>query len=245
MKEDKIQIINKTQLSPDKEFERHIFHRDQFAHYLRWSFILRQCSRDEIILDIGCGTANLAETLYRNRYKPKLYIGTDLRKKTLENNSLKKFNFDAKFIYNDLRYDTLPVYKYTKICCFEVLEHFEKKYIDKALSSMVEVMQVDTLLYISTPSFNGKKAQNHVNEYTFDEFKTILSRHFVIKSIYGTFASKNDLMKVMDDKHINIYEALSEYYDNNMMSVIFAPLYAEASRNCMWVLMKKNESSRK
>ena len=32
---------NKTQLHPEQIFEKHIFHRDQFAHYLRWNYILK------------------------------------------------------------------------------------------------------------------------------------------------------------------------------------------------------------
>ena len=31
---------NTTQLDVDKAFEKHIFRRDMFAHYLRWSFVL-------------------------------------------------------------------------------------------------------------------------------------------------------------------------------------------------------------
>ena len=39
-------LPNWTQLNPETAFERHVFHRDQFAHYLRWTHLLK-------IIDIG------------------------------------------------------------------------------------------------------------------------------------------------------------------------------------------------
>ena len=63
---------NITQLSPDVTFEKHVFHRDQFAHYLRWTHVLKRAKIGMNILDFGCGTGNLAEVLYRNRYKGRL-----------------------------------------------------------------------------------------------------------------------------------------------------------------------------
>jgi hypothetical protein len=32
---------NTTDLDPEATFERHVFHRDQFAHYLRWTHVLK------------------------------------------------------------------------------------------------------------------------------------------------------------------------------------------------------------
>ena len=50
---------NCTQLTPQQEFERHIYHRDQFAHYLRWTHVLRDARIGQTILDFGCGTGVL------------------------------------------------------------------------------------------------------------------------------------------------------------------------------------------
>ena len=58
---------NTTDLRPDQAFERHVFHRDQFAHYLRWTHILKEAKIGESIVDFGCGAANLLEVLYRNK----------------------------------------------------------------------------------------------------------------------------------------------------------------------------------
>ena len=59
---------NCTQLTPQQEFERHIYHRDQFAHYLRWTHVLRDARIGQTILDFGCGSGEMLEVFYRNRY---------------------------------------------------------------------------------------------------------------------------------------------------------------------------------
>ena len=171
-------------------------------------------------------------------FKPEYYRGIDVRKITLNKNKEKKFNFKADFSYCDIR-ETKPTnYHYTKICCFEVIEHFEKKHINKVLENIKNAMNYNTILYLSTPNFNGQNANNHIYEYTYAELKNILKKYFKIEEIYGTFASKRDLLKVISPAHKCVYDELEAYYDNNIMSVLFAPLYAENSRNCMWVLKK-------
>ena len=74
---------NTTDLDPQTTFERHVFHRDQFAHYLRWTHILKEAKIGEKIVDFGCGKGNLLEVLYRNKFKCKHYIGIDIREKTI------------------------------------------------------------------------------------------------------------------------------------------------------------------
>lgn len=77
------EIYNKTQLHPENCLERHVFHRDQFAHIFRWTHVLKRAELGMNILDVGCGSGNLAELLYRNRYKSDLYLGLDIRKQTI------------------------------------------------------------------------------------------------------------------------------------------------------------------
>ena len=55
--------------------EEHVFHRDFFAHYMRWTHLLRYVNKDTKVLDFGCGETNLAITLWANRHIPKVYKG--------------------------------------------------------------------------------------------------------------------------------------------------------------------------
>lgn len=128
---------NTTDLSPDKAFERHVFHRDQFAHYLRWTHILKEAKIGESIVDFGCGQANLLEVLYRNRFKQKSYVGIDIREKTIEAAREKFKNVDwAQFFVADLVKPYLDFSQFNgdKVCSFEVLEHVGKQNGDIFLS---------------------------------------------------------------------------------------------------------------
>lgn len=75
---------NTTDLDPVTTFERHVFHRDQFAHHLRWTHILKEAKIGETVVDFGCGKGNMLEVFYRNKFKCKKYIGIDIRKQTIE-----------------------------------------------------------------------------------------------------------------------------------------------------------------
>jgi tRNA A58 N-methylase Trm61 len=81
---------NTTQLNPDTSFERHVYHRDQFAHYLRWTHILKLAKIGQKTLDFGSGSGSLAEVFYRNRFKQSKYFGLEYREKTV-NEANKKF----------------------------------------------------------------------------------------------------------------------------------------------------------
>ena len=83
---------NLTQLNPETTFERHVFHRDQFAHYLRWTHVLKKAKIGQRILDYGSGSGNLAEVFYRNRFKCERYVGLEFRGKTVEEANNLDFN---------------------------------------------------------------------------------------------------------------------------------------------------------
>ena len=126
---------NTTQLTPQDAFERHIYHRDQFAHYLRWSHVLKNARIGQTILDFGCGSGEILEVFYRNRYRPKKYLGLDIRAKTIAENSDKFRNLDfAEFRQADLCQSELDLgMTFDIVTCFEVIEHIGHKNADNFL----------------------------------------------------------------------------------------------------------------
>jgi cyclopropane fatty-acyl-phospholipid synthase-like methyltransferase len=245
---------NTTDLDPESTFERHVFHRDFLAHFHRWSHILKVAKKDDIIVDFGCGSANLAEVLYRNRFKPKKYTGFDIREKTI---AIAKKKFEkVPWVHlrtADLLDDDLDMgwssLNADKVVSFEVIEHVGKQNVDTFLQNFRDCGHSDATYYLSTPNYDEKvgAADNHtydsgdgrgkaVQEFEHLELKHHIEKYFEIADMYGTFASVKDYKKLMNPAELQIYTRLSQYYDSNVVSNLMAPLFPSQSRNTLWVL---------
>lgn len=247
------QIYNKTQLTPQQEFERHIYHRDQFAHYLRWSHILKIAKVGQTILDFGCGSGEMLELFYRNKFRPKQYLGLDIRTQTVNENNEKFAKLDfAEFRQMDLCSEIDLGQTFDIITCFEVMEHIGHENADTFLDNIAYHCDENTRVYLSTPNYDPKvgAAKNHllgpneeVGEWDHFELQDKLSEYFDIEAKYGTFASMKDYKEeIAGDWRQAMFDELKKYYDVNMISVIMAPLIKpEHARNCLWVLKAKQE----
>jgi cyclopropane fatty-acyl-phospholipid synthase-like methyltransferase len=229
---------NITQLNPDTAFKKNVFHRDQFAHYLRWTHVLKVANMNSKILDFGCGSGNLYEVLYRNRYSPK-YLGLDIRKITIKKNSEKfpKAEFQTADLVGEVNVGT----DWDIIASFEVVEHVQKINVPAFLDNIKKHCNKSTIVLLSTPCYDEKvgAAQNHIyaggpQELTFNELKKLLEERFEIEAVYGTFASQKDYKPHMNEWQTKVFEELTKYYDQDLVSVIMAPLFPEYSRNCLW-----------
>lgn len=246
---------NTTDLDPVTTFERHVFHRDQFAHYLRWSHIVKEAKIGETVVDFGCGKGNMLEVFYRNKFKCKKYIGIDIRKQTIESAKEKFKPVDwAEFYADDLIYPSVDYTQFQgdKVCSFEVAEHVGKQNIDLFLQNMQKCGHQNATYYISTPNYNENvgAAGNHtydsgdgrgiaIHEFDHKELEEHIKKYFTIEKKYGTFASIRDYKHLLNDWQVQMFESLKEYYDSNLLSVIMAPFFPEQSRNTLWILKNK------
>lgn len=247
---------NTTDLSPDKAFERHVFHRDQFAHYLRWTHILKEAKIGESIVDFGCGQGNLLEVLYRNKFRQKSYVGIDIREKTIEAAKAKFKDVDwAQFYVADLIKPRIDLSQFNgdKVCSFEVLEHVGKQNGEIFMEHFKACGNNHATYYLSTPNYDPSvgAAGNHtydsgdgrgvdVQEYDHWELEALLKRHFQIVKKFGTFASMKDYKPFMNAWQKEMFKALHEYYDSNLIANIMAPMFPDHSRNTLWVLKRKS-----
>ena len=240
--------IDKTYLSIDNAEGRGFIHRDYIAHCLRWSFVVKDMMKKSAyktarVLDVGCGKeAPLAKLLYSSKMFPAEYIGVDAGK--IEPPSLGKYEEDAMFIdqvdfARDPGTDTLG---FDRIVCFEVLEHIEPEHVVRMLKKIYGALVDGGVAYISTPCWNRTAcAGNHVNEMTHEVLAAVIEAcGFYVSGNWGTFASQSEIMPAMTQEHLDVMNDLRDYYDSNLLSCIFAPMYPEASRNSLWRLTKND-----
>lgn len=248
---------NVTALVPEKTFNKHIYHRDQFAHYLRWSHVLKKISKTKksTVVDFGCGQGSLFKVMYHNRFVPNKYVGLDIRKQTIEKckEEFKHLPY-VEFVTADLCKNDIDYSKYNAdlVVSFEVLEHVGKQNVDKFLENFKACGSNDATYYLSTPNYNENigAAKNHiydsgdgrgeaVQEFTYNETKENLLKYFDIINEYGTFASKKDYLPYLNDWQKKMYDTLNDYYDKELLANFMAPMFPEHSRNTMWILKRK------
>jgi 2-polyprenyl-3-methyl-5-hydroxy-6-metoxy-1,4-benzoquinol methylase len=236
-------IVDRTNLDVNEAARRGLIHRDYAAHYFRYSFALRYIKRGMSVLDVGCADGRLCKILYTNMCKPKIYVGVDISRQRLAKIPEMKTNFPKRAIYADMRLpkalNRFKLPKFDVVCCFEVVEHFEKRYILKFLKNVARQMSRRSILLLSTPNFNGTMAKAHVHEYKEKELQIFLEAFFVVANKFGTFISQTDLTPVMTEAESIMFHQLSKYYDSSAISNIFAPMHPSKSRNILWVLKLK------
>lgn len=254
---------NTTELSIDYAEDKLIQHRDYIAHCLRWTHALRRLKINMNVLDFGCGHGELAEVMYRNRYKGNCYLGLDIRKHVIEQNREKfkevpwvSFN-EADLCVPDFKLplqgvnsdEHVAVRGFDLIVSYEVIEHIGKHRGPQFLENIAKLMNKNTTLLLSTPAYDPQvgAAGNHTydagdgfgvqpQEFTYQELQELLLTKFDIVNKWGTFASQKDYKKFLDKyKHLDvIFDRLHEYYDSNILACLMAPLFSEHSRNVLW-----------
>jgi 2-polyprenyl-3-methyl-5-hydroxy-6-metoxy-1,4-benzoquinol methylase len=260
--------FNTTDLQPYKALDRQIVHRDQLAHIFRWSFVLSRAKMGEKWVDFGCGSGEMLETLFRNRYQPGYYVGYDVRGSTVAaaNEKFKDLKFPVEFMELDLtdpdveaigeRFVT-DVGAPDHCVTFEVVEHVGTQRVQQFLANFRAFGDDNTTYYLSTPNFDphanqkGGAAGNHqydsgdgrgvaIHEWDHDELNALIENSgFEIVEEFGTFASKKDYWPTLTDEDKALYDRLKRYYDANLVSNIMAPLVpARLCRNAIRVMKR-------
>jgi 2-polyprenyl-3-methyl-5-hydroxy-6-metoxy-1,4-benzoquinol methylase len=240
--------IDNTHLSIDQAETRGFIHRDYIAHCLRWSHVANYLSKGHLyetadILDIGCGRdLPLARLLYSSRLIPKTgsYTGIDVNPLSVPF-SLGKFPYELVERTDVCRWDSGGS-TFRVITCFEVLEHVEPEHSFRMLKRIGELLEPDGVAFLSTPNYSATvgAAANHVNEMSYDGLRFLIEcAGLKVDKVYGTFASIRDYKDQIDAQGLTrLFDSLREYYDSNYLSTIFAPLFPEQSRNCLWRVSK-------
>lgn len=232
-----------------------ILHRDYSAHFWRWSFARRFVSMKDNVLEVGCGPEwPLAKILTGGIQRlVNSYVGVDLNKVKPTNSQriavLGEFDFVRR--WRELEFDG----GYDVIVHYEVIEHMKVVHGRALLKACHALLRSEGIMLMSTPCYDGvRHAANHIHEYDVDELRRYVeAAGFDVLNRFGTF---------MDIKHIGkelptlpadcnlqpenlrkavqiVKQRLEQYFDNDAISCIFAPLYPDTARNNLWVCQKK------
>ncbi len=126
------------------ENDYHEHYKDSW-YFVHWTQIIKYLKRfnEPKILEVGCGTGQLAEYLFDEGYKN--YVGFDFSKKAIEI-AQKKTNFNF-FVGNALDPSSFKI-DYDFIICTEVLEHIKEDF------KVIENIKIGTNIIFSVPNFD-------------------------------------------------------------------------------------------
>jgi len=227
--------------------------RDYSAHFFRWSFARRFINVKQNVLEIGCGEDRPLSKILTGGAAPHVghYTGVDLNKLKPSNSQRLRFLGEFNFVerYKELLKDENKA-GFDVIVHFEVIEHMKVEHGAKMLKACYAALKPGGIMLMSTPCYDGKRhAANHIHEYTVPELQKYTEKAgFKIEKRYGTFmdikhAGKDLPQMGGDPKAMQaaiklVRSGLDEYYDNDAISCIFAPLYPDNARNNLWVCRK-------
>lgn len=248
--------VDKTFLSVNQAEHRGFLHRDYIAHCLRWSHVVKYLMQQRRyatshVLDIGCGRElPLAKMMFSSRMthrdKKASYTGVDVGPIDWPDSipeGTNKFNTHLYPNTDVVAWAENHKKRYDVITCFEVVEHVEPFHAYQMLAAISKLLKRDGVAFISTPNFDARMgaAANHVNEMTWEGLSYIFRcAGLELSDHWGTFASQRDYKEAMGEVVglREIFDELREYYDSNVLSCIFAPLFPTMSRNILWRMTK-------
>jgi SAM-dependent methyltransferase len=158
-----------------------------WAHTARYQFARRHL-RGRRILDAGCGEG------YGARYLAQYVdatIGVDIDPQAAAYAQQRYGQPDLAFMAMDCRRLAFADDSFDFVTSFEVIEHFHA--VDDYLSEIHRVMAPSGVFVLSTPNKERTPAgvnPFHDKEYTADEFREVLTRHFPRVECYGQFCTR-------------------------------------------------------
>lgn len=220
-------------------------HRDYSAHFFRWSFARRFIGPKDVVLEIGCGEDKPLSKILTGGAAAHVqhYTGVDLNKLKPSNSQRLKFIGEFNFVE---RYKELGLSSYDVVVHYEVIEHMKSTHQPKFLKGCFECLKPGGVMLMSTPVYDGvRHAANHIAEVDIPTLQKMTEKiGFRVRHRWGTFMDIKHIGKEIPTANVQLQSirdvktALSQYFDNDAISNIFGPLYADHARNNLWVVDK-------
>ena len=223
-------------------------HRDYSGHFWRWSFARRFITTKDNVLEIGCGEDKPLSKILTGGAAAHVnkYVGVDLNK--LKPSASQRLTFLGEFNFVE-RYKELLKDEFKDgfdvVVHYEVIEHMKVEHGAKLLKAAFAALKPGGVMLMSTPCYDGvRHAANHIHEFEVEELQKYTEKAgFVVEKRYGVFMDIKHIGKVDTDRAskaaiAEVRKALGEYYDNDAISCLFAPLYPDHARNNLWICRK-------
>ena len=154
-----------------------------FEHLHRYALAIELC-RNKVVLDIASGEGYGSNLLADAALK---VTGVDISAESVAHATEKYKKPNLEYKTGSVLEIPLADGSVDVVVSFETLEHVTEH--DKMLQEVVRVLRPDGLLIISTPEksiYSRRDPDNpyHVKELTFNEFETLIAKHFSFQKTY-------------------------------------------------------------
>lgn len=230
-------------------------HRDYSGHFWRWSFARRFITAKDNVLEIGCGEDRPLSKILTGGAAAHVghYTGVDLNK--LKPSNSQRLTFHGEFNFVERHKELVKDGLFDVVVHYEVIEHMKVEHGAKLLKAAFACLKPGGTMLMSTPCYDGvRHAANHIHEYTVPELQKATEKvGFKVEQRFGVFMDIKHIGKVEPDRVptinpplpaqfnkeiLRVKSVLAQYFDNDAISCIFAPLYPDHARNNLWICKK-------
>ena len=211
-----------------------------FTQLTKQFYFVNHTKNGEVLLDLGCGSAELMERLWRNG-KRCSYIGIDYSKKSLKRREeiiAKASNIvKAILVQDDVAAGIcLASNSVDKVVFSEVVEHFNKEDGAKVLMEILRVLKPGGTLYLTTSKGVEKPLSGHLHEYEFEEiWETVAQVNFVIEKTYGLYCPDESCFS---EAELAVFQEMKEFYTPRLMRTVLSLKHPKESRSWLIVASK-------
>jgi len=210
-----------------------------FIHLMRvwlgYNFVSKYAGPFSVVVDLGCGFAEIPDLLFCNRHKHNYYcLDFDIRKlKKVAERKIGSYN--RVLVQNDLSRTELPFpdNSVDAVLCIETLEHIP---LGAGIALLYEVnrkLKDDGVFLVTTPNVRNSKTVEafHIYEWEYSELtETLVALGFVITDTFGLNIAKNITTLDSANKGVEDYEIARKILPSAIVKPFFSFKYPYDSR---------------
>jgi ubiquinone/menaquinone biosynthesis C-methylase UbiE len=187
----------------------------KYEHLHRYALCLK-LSKNKVVLDIASGEGYGAFILSK---EAKTVIGVDIDRESIKHAQHKYHHIEnLKFLLGDCTAIPLPDNSVDLVTSFETIEHHDKH--EEMILEIKRVLKEEGQLIISSPNrlvYSDEPNYSnpyHVKELYYEEFVSLLSRHFNEINIYGQKLASASFVSSLKTSNARNYTAYTGEIDD-------------------------------